>query len=99
MSPTPVGSAPGVSGADCRCATAAGLPHWRVFSAPCLPFFSAWEIRIRARKEIHLPELKRPELSVRQERAVLVGVILPHSPADPRDPLAELGSLAKTAGA
>jgi GTP-binding protein HflX len=38
-------------------------------------------------------------LSVRQERAVLVGVILPGSTADPRDPLGELGSLAKTAGA
>jgi GTP-binding protein HflX len=44
-------------------------------------------------------ELKRTELSVRQERAVLVGVILPDSTADPRDPLGELGSLAKTAGA
>src|SRR5690349_13491668 len=38
-------------------------------------------------------------MSVRQERAVLVGVILPDSTADPRDPLGELGSLAKTAGA
>jgi GTPase len=46
-----------------------------------------------------LGELKRIELSVRQERAVLVGVILPGSNADPRDPLGELGSLAKTAGA
>jgi len=36
---------------------------------------------------------------VRQERAVLVGVILPKSTADPRDPLGELASLAKTAGA
>ncbi|MDB5305227.1 MAG: hflX, partial [Phycisphaerales bacterium] len=44
-------------------------------------------------------ELKRTELSVRQERAVLVGVILPGSNADPRDPLGELGSLANTAGA
>src|SRR5207244_3647283 len=34
-----------------------------------------------------------------QERAVLVGVILPGSTADPRDPLGELASLAKTAGA
>src|SRR4030095_10581103 len=47
----------------------------------------------------HLSELKRTELSVRQERAVLVGVILPKSTADPRDPLGELGALAKTAGA
>ena len=30
---------------------------------------------------------------------MLVGVILPKSNADPRDPLGELGSLAKTAGA
>jgi GTPase len=44
-------------------------------------------------------ELKRSELTVKQERAVLVGVILPKSTADPRDPLGELGSLAKTAGA
>src|SRR2546423_11919545 len=46
-----------------------------------------------------LAELKRTELSVKQERAVLVGVILPKSTADPRDPLGELASLAKTAGA
>ncbi len=46
-----------------------------------------------------MAELKRTELSVRQERAVLVGVMLPGSTADPRDPLGELGSLAKTAGA
>src|SRR3954468_4724427 len=46
-----------------------------------------------------MAELKRTELTVRQERAVLVGVILPRSTADPRDPLGELGSLAKTAGA
>jgi len=46
-----------------------------------------------------LAELKRTQLSVRQERAILVGVILPGSTADPRDPLGELASLAKTAGA
>jgi GTP-binding protein HflX len=46
-----------------------------------------------------LAELKRTELSVRQEKAVLVGVILPGSTADPGDPLGELASLAKTAGA
>ena len=46
-----------------------------------------------------MAELKRTELSVRQERAVLVGVILPTSTADPREPLGELASLAKTAGA
>jgi GTPase len=46
-----------------------------------------------------LAELKRTELSVRQERAILVGVLLPRSNADPRDALGELASLAKTAGA
>lgn len=46
-----------------------------------------------------MSELKRIELSVKQERAVLVGVILPDSSADPRDPLGELASLAQTAGA
>jgi len=45
-----------------------------------------------------LSELKRTELSVHQERAILVGVILPDTNADPRDPLGELGSLVKTAG-
>jgi len=48
---------------------------------------------------IELAELRRTELSVRQERAILVGVILPNSTADPREPLGELASLAKTAGA
>ncbi len=46
-----------------------------------------------------MAELKRTTLSVKQERAILVGVILPKSTADPRDPLGELASLAKTAGA
>src|SRR5471030_2507746 len=46
-----------------------------------------------------MAELKRSELSVKQERAILVSVILPKSTADPRDPLGELSSLAKTAGA
>jgi GTP-binding protein HflX len=46
-----------------------------------------------------LAELKRTELSVKQERAILVGVLLPGSSADPRDPLGELCSLARTAGA
>lgn len=49
--------------------------------------------------ETALGEPRRTELSVRQEKAVLVGVILPDSSADPRDPLGELASLAKTAGA
>src|SRR5687768_7181838 len=55
--------------------------------------------RGRSGGRLTLAELKRTELSVRQERAVLVGVILPRSTADPRDPLGELASLAKTAGA
>lgn len=46
-----------------------------------------------------MSELKREQLTVTQEKAVLVGVILPGSTADPRDPLGELASLAKTAGA
>jgi len=41
----------------------------------------------------------RAELSVRAEKAILVGVLLPDSIADPRDPLGELASMAKTAGA
>jgi GTP-binding protein HflX len=45
-----------------------------------------------------LAELKRTQLTVHQELVVLVGVILPGSTADPRDPLGELASLAKTAG-
>jgi GTP-binding protein HflX len=44
-------------------------------------------------------EVRRTELSVKQERAILVGVLLPGTTADPRDPLGELASLAKTAGA
>src|SRR3982750_4478323 len=46
-----------------------------------------------------LSQDKRTDLSVRAEKAILVGVILPDSSADPRDPLGELASLAKTAGA
>ncbi len=53
----------------------------------------------RDSEEFSLSELKRTELSVRQEKAILVGVILPGSTADPRDPLGELASLIKTAGA
>ncbi|MBS3821879.1 MAG: GTPase HflX, partial [Phycisphaerae bacterium] len=44
-------------------------------------------------------EPRREELAVRQERAMLVGVLLPDSTADPRDPLGELRRLAKTVGA
>ncbi len=46
-----------------------------------------------------LSQDKRTNLSVRAEKAILVGVLLPDSSADPRDPLGELASLAKTAGA
>ena len=46
-----------------------------------------------------MADLKRTELSVQREKAILVGVILPGSTSDPRDPLGELASLAKTAGA
>lgn len=46
-----------------------------------------------------MSELKREQLRVQQEKAVLVGVILPGSSADPRDPLGELASLATSAGA
>ena len=46
-----------------------------------------------------MTEPKRTELSVQMERALLVGVILPRSNADPLDPLGELRSLVKTAGA
>jgi GTP-binding protein HflX len=45
-----------------------------------------------------LTEIKRTQLTVDQEKAILVGVILPDSTADPRDPLGELESLVKTAG-
>ena len=42
---------------------------------------------------------RREELSVKAERAVLVGVILPGQHPDPDDPLAELKSLTRTARA
>jgi len=46
-----------------------------------------------------MAELKRTELSVQRERALLVTVVLPESNVDPRDPIGELRSLVKTAGA
>ncbi len=46
-----------------------------------------------------MEENKRNEFTVQAERALLVGVILPGSNADPRDPLGELRNLARTAGA
>jgi GTP-binding protein HflX len=44
-------------------------------------------------------ETERIELSVQAERALLVTVMLPGSTADPMDPVGELRSLARTAGA
>ena len=41
----------------------------------------------------------RNDLSVQRERALLVGVVVPGSTADPMDPIGELRSLAQTAGA
>ena len=46
-----------------------------------------------------MPHSKRTELTVRLERAILVGVIFPDAPADHDEPLAELSRLADTAGA
>jgi GTP-binding protein HflX len=46
-----------------------------------------------------MAEMQRTDLAVQQERALLVAVILPDSSADPTDPLGELRSLARTAGA
>jgi GTP-binding protein HflX len=46
-----------------------------------------------------LSKERRIDLSVKQEKALLVGVILPDSQVDPRDPLGELESLAGAAGA
>ncbi len=46
-----------------------------------------------------MAQVKRTELTVRLERAILVGVLFPNSPIDHEDPLEELARLAKTAGA
>jgi len=46
-----------------------------------------------------MSELIRTELSVQAERALLVTVVLPKSNVDPMDPIGELRSLVKTAGA
>ena len=51
------------------------------------------------RKTVLAVTIERTELSVQQERALLVGVLLPDTKADPMDPLGELRSLARTAGA
>lgn len=44
-------------------------------------------------------QLKREQLSVHQEQAVLAAALLPNFNGDPHDPLAELRALADTAGA
>ncbi|MCP4246638.1 MAG: GTPase HflX, partial [bacterium] len=44
-------------------------------------------------------EPQRTELSVRTERAVLVGVLIPGARVDPNNPLGELNALAEAAGA
>ena len=46
-----------------------------------------------------MAEPKRTQLKIARERALLVGVILPETDYDPHDPLGELRSLVKTAGA
>ncbi|MEZ6193461.1 MAG: GTPase HflX [Phycisphaerales bacterium] len=46
-----------------------------------------------------MEQMKREQLAVQQERAILVACLLPDDGADPHDPLAELRSLADTAGA
>jgi GTP-binding protein HflX len=53
---------------------------------------------VEARSSPALIETSRIERLGRQERAILVGVILPHSDVKPDDPLDELRGLAKTAG-
>lgn len=45
-----------------------------------------------------MEDLKRNDLSVKTERALLVAVVLPDSTADPANPLGELRSLVRTAG-
>jgi GTPase len=51
-----------------------------------------------ARSHLPLIDTNRIERLGRQERAILVGVILPHRDVTPDDPLDELRGLAKTAG-
>ncbi len=46
-----------------------------------------------------MTEPKRTQLTIGQERALLVSVMLPRSDVDAQDPLAELRGLTKTAGA
>jgi GTPase len=53
---------------------------------------------VEERSYFALIDTNRIERSGRQERAILVGVILPHSEVTTEDPLDELRGLAKTAG-
>jgi GTP-binding protein HflX len=53
---------------------------------------------VETRSNPALIENNRIERIGRRERAILVGVLLPHSDATPDDPLDELRGLAKTAG-
>ncbi|MEX0886832.1 MAG: GTPase HflX [Phycisphaeraceae bacterium] len=46
-----------------------------------------------------MPQISREQLSVQQERAILVACLLPDDGSDPHDPLDELRALADTAGA
>ncbi len=46
-----------------------------------------------------MEQMPREKLSVRREKAVLVGLLLPDHGGDPQDPLSELRALADTAGA
>src|SRR5690606_12177175 len=63
-----------------------------------LPYYDRSSSKMR--KGIRLGEPRRDELTVCQERAVLVGVGLPGRPLDDfPSPLSELQGLAKTAGA
>ena len=50
------------------------------------------------RRQSTLADPKRVDLSVKQKRAILVGVVLPGAQRDLDDPLDELRGLAKTAG-
>src|SRR3954470_24684850 len=54
--------------------------------------------RIETRSKPPLIDLKRTERLGRQERAILVGVILPDHDTNHDDPLDEIRGLAKTAG-
>src|SRR5271167_1404691 len=53
---------------------------------------------MEVRSNLPLIDTNRIERSGRQERAILVGVILPHRDVTPDLPLDELQGLAKTAG-